>query len=95
MSDPTPDQQVEAKFYVAEITRRSYNKGAATVILQPVTRGSENHSWASATPTGKIEMTINNALAAQAFELGEEYTVTFTHAPVSQPPAAYLAGRAK
>lgn len=59
---------VRAKFYVAEFTR--YATGASRpgyadpapfgkVVLRPVTRGEENKEWASATPSGQFEMTVN------------------------------------
>ena len=38
---------------------------------------SENHSWAKATPSGHIDMHINNPDAFDAFERGKEYLVTF------------------
>jgi hypothetical protein len=72
---------VIAKFYVREITRYSYNPASVTVKLGPVTRGEENKSWAAATPTGDITLGIQNELASRQFELGEEYLITFEHAP--------------
>lgn len=73
--------QVLARFYVAEIIQRSYDRGARTVKLQAVSRGTENKEWAAATPSGNIEMVINNAAAASQFELGREYLITFELAP--------------
>lgn len=72
---------VAAKFYVASITRHSYNKGAAQVVLQVVSRGEENKEWASATPAGKVELSIGNPDAVaqfqKAFEEGTDVPATF------------------
>lgn len=69
---------VRAKFFVTELRQNNYGGG---VTLQPVCRGEDNKAWASATPSGKIEMTIKNELAMTQFVLGEEYYVDFTPAP--------------
>lgn len=36
-----------------------------------------NHQWSQATPAGYFEMSITNPAAADAFEVNEEYLVTF------------------
>lgn len=53
-----------------------------TVVLSPVCgNGDPNHEntkfW-QASPSGKIEIGCANLPAAEAFELGEEYYVTFS-----------------
>lgn len=70
---------VLARFYVAEITRRSYDPGAVQVTLQAVGRGEENKAWASATPSGQITMAIKNGAAAAFFgdRLGKDVAITF------------------
>ena len=70
---------VLARFYVSEVTRRSYDPQAASVTLQAVARGPENKEWASATPTGQITLTIKNSPAAEFFiaRLGKDVTVRF------------------
>lgn len=75
---------VEARFYVSEITRRSYDPSAIEVTLQAVSRGEHNKSWARATPNGKITAVIKNEGAAAWFadKLGQEIAVTFAPAPV-------------
>lgn len=70
--------RVRAKFYVYSV-ERTVNGGHVT--LQAVSRGEENKQWASATPHGKIEMTILNELAVDFFEPGQEYFVDFEPAP--------------
>lgn len=74
---------VEARFYISGYERNSYNPDATTVKLQAVSRGEHNKTWASATPSGQISMTINNASAADWFvdKLGSEVSVHFAPAP--------------
>jgi hypothetical protein len=77
---------VIAKFYVAKLERNAYSPDALSVTLQPVTRGDDNKTWASATPNGKIEMVINNKAAADQFgdRLGQEFLITFEPVPTAQ-----------
>lgn len=80
--------KVGARFYVQSVTRlasgtraEGYAQPAPNiqVVMWPVTRGEENKQWASATPSGKIELTIGNPEAAAWFEsmLGQDVAVTF------------------
>lgn len=69
--------RVRAKFCVVQKTQYSNNNGQ--VVLQAVTGGSEeNKSFWKYTPGGKVEMTIDNEAAFDAFEIGKEYYVDFT-----------------
>jgi hypothetical protein len=74
---------VVARFYVQTVTKKAFNTGALNVILAPVTRGQENKSWASATPSGRIELTIQNESAAKWFDdrLAKEVAITFEDRP--------------
>lgn len=72
---------VRAKFYVTETRQTTYGGG---VKLQAVTRGEDNKKWASATPSGQIDMTIRNELALEFFTVGDEFYVTFEPAPKGQ-----------
>lgn len=69
---------VRAKFFCVEATKRIHG---STVILQPVARGEENKLWAAATPSGRLEMTILNDVAAEVFEPGNEYYLDITPVP--------------
>lgn len=69
---------VRAKFFCSEVARTTYG---GRVKLNAVTRGEDNKKWASATPSGSIEMTIKNELAVEFFDVGEEYFIDFTLAP--------------
>lgn len=70
---------VQARFYVAEITRYAYNPDQAQVTLRAVSRGEENKTWAAATPAGEMKMTIGNPAAVKWFEerLGKDVALGF------------------
>lgn len=74
---------VQARFYVSGYERFSYDPSQTQVKLQAVSRGEHNKSWAAATPSGQITMTIKNGSAAEWFteRLGKEVAITFTEAP--------------
>jgi len=88
-------KRVAARFYVQELTQFAYAKrgGYASpapinrVVLQPVTGGKNpaNETWASATPSGRIELTIGNPEAAaffqQAMDEGFDIAITFEKRP--------------
>ncbi len=74
---------VQARFYVSGYERSSYDPNVTTVKLQAVSRGVHNKTWAAATPSGQVQMTIRNDSAASWFvdRLGKEIAVQFTEAP--------------
>jgi len=79
---------VAARFYVAEVTGTAYGpKGGGRVKLQAVSRGDQNKDWAAATPSGTIEMQINNPPAFRWFAglLSEDIDLTFTAATRHEP----------
>jgi len=59
---------VRAKFYVSSI-EVTPGYGGGKVNLQAATRGARNTDWASATPSGSMEMQVNNP-DAFAFFMG-------------------------
>lgn len=68
-----------AKFKVGSVT--DYGNKNEGVALSPVIGGSdENKSFSLYTPSGKIEMHINNPEACGFFIPGEEYYVEFKKA---------------
>lgn len=77
-----PDAVV-ARFFVSGYQRRAYDPEATEVTLNAVSRGEHNKTWARATPSGEIKMTIKNESAASWFmdRLGSEIEVSFTPAP--------------
>ena len=77
---------VQARFFVQSITRHAYNPGAGQVVMSAAARGPENKTWAAATPSGNITMTIGNPAAMSWFDerLGKEVAIQFTDAPASE-----------
>lgn len=70
---------VRAKFKVSSITK--YEGDCLNVKLQPVCTGSEeNKQFWKYTPSGSIELSINNTEASKQFEVGKEYYIDFTPA---------------
>ena len=70
---------VRTKFNVSEITKYG-NAGGGRIVLNPVIGNSEeNKAFWNATPSGKIELYIDNADAFKAFDFGQYY-VDFTTA---------------
>mgnify|MGYP001590217061 CR=1 FL=1 len=72
---------IRAKFFVTEVAKTTYG---GRVKLSAVTRGQDNKIWASATPSGSIEMSIRNELAIEQFDVGKEYFVDFSPAPTGK-----------
>lgn len=82
---------VVARFYVRQVVKHAGPNGYAApapvieVVLNPVSgsKGEGNKSWASATPSGEVKMTIGNPDAAAWFEerLGEDIAITFEDRP--------------
>lgn len=73
---------VQARFFVQAITTYAGNTGGQ-VTLAAVSRGAENKTWAAATPSGKIEMSVNNPAGFKWFQdlLGSEVAITFDVRP--------------
>ncbi len=85
---------VTAKFHCQNITPTiEENPGAHSrvVTFGAVCRGAANRDWASATPAGSITMTIRNDHATAQFVKGEEYLLTFEHAPKPVPADGHKA----
>jgi hypothetical protein len=61
----------------------SGTKPTTAVVLSPVS-GDENKTWAKYTPSGKVELSIDNPDAYEYFELGKTYFVDFTEAPAKE-----------
>ena len=69
---------VTAKFTVQ--TRTEYRYGQVKIEMQPdygTQDAPKNAEWAKATPSGKIEMNIDNPAASDQFTIGREFTVIF------------------
>lgn len=74
--EQTKDEQGHVKY-------RRWNQ--PTFFLNPVYApdddGHENHKFWTASPSGSMQLTINNPLGAEVFEPGKFYYVDFTEAP--------------
>lgn len=75
---------VRAKFSVVELKKTLFlgqtGKPSEVVVLQAA-MGEGNKEWSRYTPSGRIEMQIDNPAAAEQFEIGKDYLVTFEPAP--------------
>lgn len=73
---------VRGKFQVHSITSNHWNKESKTIKLSAVYDNGieENAKYAKATPSGSIEIQIDNPPAAEFFELGKYVYVDFSDA---------------
>jgi hypothetical protein len=75
--------RITARFYVAEMTNRRAPAGSAnaTIVLTPAYANGANKEWATATPSGKIELQVSNPLAVEQFtewmNAGQDLHLTF------------------
>ena len=79
---------VTARFYVAEISQYSHGSGWAEpvpvgkIVLRPALKAEANKAWASATPSGEIQMTVSGAAFPWFQEhLGKDLHITFDEVP--------------
>lgn len=75
--------EVKAKFRCELNTKQDFGNGETVhnIRLSPVVDGSEeNKKFYAATPGGNIQLNTVNAAAAEQFEEGKEYYVTFEKA---------------
>ncbi len=81
LNSPWRQALIRAKFVCNAVTQ--FINDQARIHLIPVMTGSEeNKAFWQHTPSGQIEMTINNPTAIEQFTPGAEYYVTF--APASR-----------
>ncbi|GAA4176639.1 hypothetical protein [Gryllotalpicola koreensis] len=86
---------VQARFYVRAVEKYAYPNGGwaepkpvVKVQLSPVSgnKSDANKAWASATPSGAVELTVGNPDAAEWFEqmLGKDVAITFDERPADE-----------
>jgi hypothetical protein len=80
--------QITARFYVQEVTKRA--QGYGLVVLHPAYREGQNAAWAKATPSGKIELTVDQSLPAfdefaRALDEKLDIAITFEAAAADTP----------
>ena len=73
---------VRAKFRLDEITNYSWGPGSKRFKFTAVYDDGieENKRYSKATPSGTLEIQIDNPPAAEFFELGKSYYLDFTEA---------------
>ena len=86
---------VRAKFRLVEKREHCDNQGV-TLVFTPVTSGyddiEEDKRFHRYTPSGKLEMFVNNPPAAEKFALGGKYYLDFTPADVPPGDPANIPG---
>lgn len=77
---------VQARFFVQTITRHA-GSDAVLIKLCASSRGAENKSWSQYTPSGTLELHVNNPGAAQWFSdrLGSDVALVFDDRPTVCP----------
>ncbi len=77
---------VRAKFTVAVVTAHASTSGK-TIKLQAIYETSipEDRRFYDATPTGSLEMFVNNPVAIERLARGKSFYVDFTPIPVDTP----------
>lgn len=70
---------VRAKFQLSEERTNHWGQGK-TLIFQPIYDQSipEDQRYSEATPSGRLEMLVNNPAALEKFKLGRYYYLDFT-----------------
>lgn len=73
---------VRGKFQVVKVAQVNWSPTARVISLQAVydTTTEENRRYAKATPSGQIEMTVDNPPAAEQLAIGKTFYVDFTPA---------------
>jgi hypothetical protein len=73
-----------AKFCLVEVKQSSYNPTARTLVFEPRYTKSveEDKRFSKATPSGKLEMTVDNPAVLKSFEgkIGQAYYLDFSEA---------------
>lgn len=77
---------VVAKFSVGSVEQFTYGSTVRLQAIMPadsddkITRDENTRFW-EATPNGRFEMTVNNPAAAEQFQPGDQWYLTFERAP--------------
>lgn len=72
---------VTAKFKVSQVNDYGNYRQVHLAPVYSSDKTSPNYSWSSATPSGKLEMTITNPGAYEQFSVGKTYLMTFEQVP--------------
>lgn len=69
---------VRAKFMVTKVAKTNYGQTEVTLYPQYDNTISEDLQFSKATPSGTIQMMIDNPPASDYLELGKQFYVDFT-----------------
>ena len=71
---------IRAKFVLSEETRVNWNSDARKLVFsaQYDQNTPEDQRYSKATPTGRLEMQVDNPAALEQFQLGKAYYIDFT-----------------
>jgi hypothetical protein len=69
--------RTRAKFQCLSVTDHGWNKTVKLQVVYSRKEGEENYDFTKATPSGTIEMTIDNPVAAVQFKPQSYYYVDF------------------
>jgi hypothetical protein len=72
---------VRAKFRLDSITNYAYGGSFFSFNAVSDDQTEENKRFSQATPSGKLEVWVNNPAAIEKFEVGKSYYLDFTPAP--------------
>lgn len=75
------------KFRLEELKKYA-NFPGVSLMFMPSMNGEINKSFAQNTPSGKIELTINNPNIVNTFEVGQEYIIEFSLVESSDQPTS-------
>jgi hypothetical protein len=76
------------KFKLEELKKYA-NFPGVSLMFMPSIDADINKSFAQNTPSGKIELTINNPNLVNTFEVGQEYIVEFSLVESSDQPTPF------
>ncbi len=62
----------------------AYNKTKRSIVKFQAMTDPANKTWAKYTPSGSIELGIDNPEAVDAFQLGQSYFVDFREGPATE-----------
>jgi hypothetical protein len=78
--------RTRAKFQCLSVTDHGWNKTVRLQVVYSRVEGTENYDFTKATPSGTVEMTIDNPAAAVQFVPQRYYYVDFEECPEEQQP---------
>src|ERR1700688_5004234 len=84
-----PMARTRAKFQCHSVTDHGFNKTVKLGVVYSRVDGTENNDFTKATPSGTIEMAIDNPNAAVLFKPQRYYYVEFEECPEDKQGTGY------